>query len=161
MSTKNTSGFRFVPWRWSWKTFGLVFLVFLGMNYAVARYASRQPLFSRQTDDIDHLISSIQSTLRDQNEDFLTLRAKIEEIRINSENQRRAIQNMQKELEAVGGRLSRASEEAAALLNSNDQSSRAIEREEQTMAKIAADIADVRLRLQQVRVMLAQPAAKS
>jgi chromosome segregation ATPase len=153
-------GFRFVPWRWSWKTFGLVFLAFLAVNYAVVRYASRQPLFSEQRDDVDRSIRSVQAALSDQNQDLLTLRGEIEEIRITSESQRRTIQEMQKNLDAAGGRLSWASKEVARLLTEDDHISGAADREEQTLDKITTDLADVKARLQRVRDTLAQSGSK-
>jgi len=160
MTMKRKPGFRFVPWRLSWKIFALTFLAFLGVNYIVVHLASRQPLFSRQRDDIDGSIRSIEANLSDVNQDLLTLRGKIEEIRITSATQRQTIQDLEKDLEAAGARLSAASKEAAKLSNANDLVSRAAGNQEQALDKIANDLADMRGRLQQVRDELAKSSSK-
>jgi peptidoglycan hydrolase CwlO-like protein len=155
-TTKSRTGFRHLPWRLSLKIFVLTFLFFLAVNYAIVRYTSRQPLFTKQNNSLDSSIKSIQTVLAAENQDLQSLRARIGEIRVTSASQRQAIQQVGQDLDAAGAKLHRASIKTARLLGSVDQVSRAASDQEQTLDKIVNELADVNARLQQVTSTLAQ-----
>jgi chromosome segregation ATPase len=159
-TTKSGSGFPHLPWRLSFKVFGPTFLFFLAVNSAIVRYTSKQPLFAVQHDGINSSITSIQTVLAAESQDLQNLRAQIEEIRVRSASQRQAIEQVGQDLDAAGAKLHRASAETAGLLNSVDQVSRAASNQQQTLDKIANELADVNARLQQVTGTLARSGSK-
>jgi len=149
MTNKPQSGFRFVPWRFSWRNLVLVFLIFLTLNYGLVHYCSRQALLRLPSDSAS--IKSIQAALSDQSQQLQNLHEEIEHLRTTSSSQRATIQGMQKIVDAAGAKLKSVSGELDKLRQSNDQVFRVVDDQEKAVIKIEDSLAQVKKELQEVK----------
>src|SRR5690349_4510470 len=115
MGLKNTKRYRPLPWRWSWKIFAVLFLLFLAVNYSFVRYASRRPLFNTFSSDLANSVGAIQSSLKDQLHALLNARGKIEEIRLASAAQLNTVEAVRQDLNAEASKKGRALKETQKL----------------------------------------------
>lgn len=150
-NTKQRRGFRFVPWRLSWKWFGLIFLIFFGVNFLAVRTLSKHPLLNPPQSDLKPSLESIYAALNDQSQEIAKLQTEIHETEITSTNQRATLLAMRKTLSRASADLSIVSKEADGLLHSNQQMSNSIENHRKALERISMALGDVKARVQRVR----------
>jgi chromosome segregation ATPase len=158
MTNKSQSGFRIVPWRFSWMYFAGVFVIFFILNYSIVQFCAKRPLLGQEPNG--ESIKSIEAALIGQSQEVETLRHDIEQLRITSSSQRLTIQQMQRILDAAGGKLATLSGQLVKLRSSSDDVVRVVDNQEKSLSEIEKSLADVKVQVEKIRDTMSQSSSK-
>lgn len=158
MTDNPQSGFRLVPWRFSWMYFAVVFVVFFIINYSIVQFCAKRPLLGQ--DPNSEPIKAIETALIGQSQEVAILRRSVQQLRSSSSSQQLTIQEMQRTLDATGGKLATLSEQLVRLRSSTEDVVRAVDSQEKSLSEIEKTLADVKVQIERIRDTMSQSSSK-